>query len=204
MAKAWLARLAKRLLMGDATSAEANALYQLAVAAARQPRLYQPGGGGIADSVDGRFDAVCLMVVLLVWRLRGCGTGNVELGQKLAQDLVDTMFADMEASLLRLGVGENKIGKKMRPLASAFGGRMAVYSQALDNGDGGVLATALMRNLYRLDNAIPTPAAKTLAKQICQLAQVLGDMPDARLLAGKVTWGGLASLAKKRYNKFCH
>lgn len=194
-----------RRFMGDtptSASSEATALYQLAVAAARTPSLYQAKGGGVADSIDGRFDATVLMVVLVVWRLHQIKNRQQARARQLAQNLVDTMFADMEASLLTMGVGENTIGKRMRVLASAFGGRMQVYRAAFDSKDETQLAHALSRNLYRHDltNANPSPKATALAKQILALTAVMGEVADSTWLEGKVKWAMLAKGAKIGYS----
>ena len=192
----------QKQLTANPLSPQASRLYQLAVSAARTPYLYQASGAKVADTVDGRFDATCLMVVVLVWRLRMCGMD----GRMRAQEVVDTMFADMEASLLALGVGENSIGKKIRPLASAFGGRMRAYMGGLDGGDEAVLARALIRNLYRRDDsqtdAELCKTARTLAKQIAMLQEGLRILSDTAVLDGKLTWQGLASRVKKRYKQF--
>ncbi len=52
-----------------------------------------------------------------------------------AQELTDTMFADMDLSLHEIGVSENKVGKKVKVMATAFVGRVQAYSQALDAND---------------------------------------------------------------------
>ena len=204
-----MSKLLQKLLGGvrgftaTPSAPEATALYQLAVAAARTPTLYQATGGGVADTIDGRFDATTLMVVLVVWRLHHIPPQQQTPARHLAQNLVDTMFADMEASLLTMGVGENTIGKRMRTLASAFGGRMQVYRAALDAKNQADLAHALSRNLYRHDptNATGkiTPHATTLAKQILALAKAMDKVPDSAWLAGKVKWRMLAKSLKIGY-----
>ena len=186
-------------LRGDSPQTPAATLYQLAVAMARRPYLYQPqetGGAGVADTLDGRFDATTLMVVLVVWRLQRAGSD----GKHLAQDLVDRMFVDMEASLLALGVGENVIGKRMRVLASAFGGRLRVYSQAVAANNEAQLAQALTRNLYRQDS--DNPSQQSLAKQILVLAEAMRGIPDSEWLAGKPSFATLAKAARIRYTQF--
>ena len=205
-----------RRFMGDTSalafaSAEATTLYQLAVEAARTPTLYQAKGGGVADTLDGRFDATTLMVVLVVWRLHQIKNPEQQaIAHQLAQNLVDTMFADMEASLLTMGVGENTIGKRMRALASAFGGRMQVYRAALDGKNQAELASALSRNLYRTatthtnTNAKPKlhPHATALAKQILALTATMGEVADSAWLGGKLKWAMLAKRAKIGYSQF--
>src|SRR5580693_6188075 len=65
-------------------------LYGSAVAAARDPYLYVTLG--VPDTLDGRFDAICLHVYLLIRRLNQDGAAGAEM----AQAVFDAMFHDMD------------------------------------------------------------------------------------------------------------
>ena len=137
----WLSQLAMR--WARPASEEAYCLYGGVAAASRNAQFYQRYG--IEDNVDGRFDTLTLMIVLLLRRLKETGTE----GKNLSQGVIDVMFADMDLSLHELGVSENKVSKKLKVMARAFLGRLKAYNTALDADDIDGLASALQRNLYR-------------------------------------------------------
>jgi cytochrome b pre-mRNA-processing protein 3 len=118
-------------------------LYSSAVAAAREPFLYYTLG--VADTLDGRFDLVCLHAFLLVRRLRR----EAEPGPALAQAVFDAMFSDMDVSLREMGVGDLSVGRRMRAMWEAFNGRAHAYDPALAAGDPAALEAALVRNVWR-------------------------------------------------------
>lgn len=144
---------------------QAHHLYTEITRAARKPEFYLRYD--INDTLDGRFDTLTLIVVLVVRRLRKAG----KQGEDLAQEVIDLMFADMDLSLHEIGVSENKVGKKVKTIATAFIGRMKAYSTALDHDDDIELAEAISRNLYRengtdpLDNGLVT-AIKAQVKRL--------------------------------------
>ncbi len=128
---------------------QAHVLYTEMARVARKPEFYLQYD--ISDTFDGRFDTLTLIVVLVVRRLNNAGKDGAEL----AQEVIDLMFADMDLSLHEIGVSENKVGKKVKTIATAFIGRMKAYTTALDNDDDTELAAALRRNLYRENGVDP-------------------------------------------------
>ncbi|MCI0600256.1 MAG: ubiquinol-cytochrome c chaperone [Beijerinckiaceae bacterium] len=110
------------------------------VAAARHPALFT--GYGIADSVDGRFEALTLHAALVLGRLNRMPPP----GPEMAQDLSDSIFRSFDAALRERGVGDMSVPKHMKTLAGAFLGRAAAYDRALDGGAAG-LSAALLRNV---------------------------------------------------------
>jgi len=127
-----------------ATEAAARRIYDAAVAQARRPEFYRDFG--VPDTVDGRFDMVALHVALLLRRLRAASEG--ERGRALAQAVFDAFFADMDASLRELGVGDLGVGRQIKTMATQFYGRLASYDDGLD-GDPKALVAAIARNIYR-------------------------------------------------------
>ena len=109
--------------------------------AARQPGLYL--ALGVPDSVEGRFETLCLHVILVLRCLRQLPAP----AEDVAQDLVDSVFAQLDSSLRELGVGDLGVAKRMKKLAQAFYGRASVYEPALEQGDRDGLAQALGRNV---------------------------------------------------------
>lgn len=110
-------------------------------AAARRPGLYTDLG--VPDTVEGRFESLCLHVYLLLRRLDRLPPPAAEV----AQELVDSVFAELDASLRELGVSDVGVGKRMKKLGSAFYGRAAGYDAALRAPGGDALAQALARNI---------------------------------------------------------
>ncbi len=49
----------------------------------------------------------------------------------LSQELVDAVFAHLDANLRELGVGDMGVGKRMKKIAAAFYGRAHSYDTAL-------------------------------------------------------------------------
>lgn len=109
--------------------------------AARRPGLYT--GLGVPDTVEGRFEALCLHAILVLRRLNRLPAPAAEV----AQDLVNSVFTQLDASLRELGVGDMGVGKRMKKLGAAFYGRAVGYDAALDAGDAEALRAALVRNV---------------------------------------------------------
>ena len=149
-------------------------LYEAIAAQSRDPEFY--ARYQVEDTLDGRFDTLTLMVMLVVRRLSSIG----DEGKAIGQGIVDTMFADMDLSLHEIGVSENKVGKKVKQMATAYLGRVKAYGAALDAGDHDMLALALARNLYR-DNGTDA-GANGLAAAVLAENNRLSSLDDADLL----------------------
>ena len=133
-----------RLFKEPPTKAAANRLYAYAIEQARHPAFYL--NSGVPDTPDGRFDMIALHVSLVLRRLRQDHQRTADL----AQALFDLMFADMDQNLREMGVGDIGVGKRVKAMAQAFYGRLAVYESGVEStADDGELAAALRRNLYR-------------------------------------------------------
>lgn len=158
----------------------AEKLYAEAVRLARMPDFYQKYG--VADNVDGRFDALSLIVILLMRRLKFLG---VE-GKVLSQEMYDSMFADMDLSLREMGAGDIGVSKRVRAMAEAFMGRLESYIDAVDKNDKIRLASALERNLFRGNKSI-NPLANGLVDYLFLLIEEFDRVPAQTLLAGKIS-----------------
>ncbi|RVU21835.1 ubiquinol-cytochrome C chaperone family protein [Methylobacterium oryzihabitans] len=123
-----------------------EALHVRINAASRVPALYTDLG--VPDTVEGRFEALCLHVVLVLRALRRLPPPAADI----AQDLVNSVFSQLDASLRELGVGDMGVSKRMKKLAQAFYGRANAYDGPLDAGDGAALALALARNVLGRDD----------------------------------------------------
>ena len=109
--------------------------------AARRPGLYLRLG--VPDTVEGRFEALCLHAILVLRQLNRLPAPAAEV----AQDLVNSVFTQLDASLRELGVGDMGVGKRMKKLGAAFYGRATGYDTALDAGDTAALRAVLIRNV---------------------------------------------------------
>lgn len=155
----------------------AYTLYGAAVAAARDPHLYE--ALGVPDTLDGRFDSICLQVFLLIRRLNAAG----EAGRTMAQAVFDAMFHDMDVNLREMGVSDLSVGKRNRAMWEAFHGRAAAYTEAWD--DPARLAAAIGKNVWR--GAPPQPGLPgTLARLAAAQARHLAAQDQATLLGGTV------------------
>jgi cytochrome b pre-mRNA-processing protein 3 len=135
-----------KLFKTDPMLGPARGVYAAIIAQARNPVFYEIGG--VPDSIDGRFEMATLHSFLVLRRLRQLGAP----AEALSQALVDTFFADMDASLREMGAGDLGVGKRVKGLATAFYGRVAAYESAASADE---LAQALQRNLF--GTVSPTP-----------------------------------------------
>lgn len=122
-------------------------------AAARDPALF--GDGKIADTFEGRFEAVTLFATLVLDRLAGQGGKADALGQETFNQL----FKMFDTALREVGVGDLSVGKRIRRMAEAFYGRVAAYREALGAESDAALADAISRNVLSLQPADPAFAA---------------------------------------------
>jgi cytochrome b pre-mRNA-processing protein 3 len=157
-----------------------RALYVRAVERSRGPALY--GEFRVPDTVEGRFEAYTLHVVLLLDRLRGLGPEATDVSQAL----FDTYVGSLDHALREMGVGDLSVGRKMRKLGEAFYGRARSYDAALAAlPDEQPLHALLARTVYAGAGAEGAPR---LAAYLLAQRAALRREPDERLLAGEVAW----------------
>ena len=160
-------------------TSESEKLYAAAIEVARRPVFYKDFG--VQDSVDGRFDALSLVVILVMRRLKNCG----DAGKEISQQLFDSMFADMDLSLREMGAGDIGVSKRVRTMAEAFLGRLEAYVTALDHNDRMALAAALRRNLYR-DDSDADPLGNGAVDYVFALASEITNLDPDDLLLGNL------------------
>ena len=162
----------------------AEGLYLSLVAQSRQEQFYV--GDGVPDTVDGRFDMICLHAFLVLRRLKAEQTPDAA---ELAQAVFDLMFQDMDRNLREMGVGDLSVGKHIKGMAKALYGRIAAYEDGVTAADAGPLADALKRNLYR--GTDPDPAqVEAMSSYVRAQAAALAGQPIVELMAGKVSFRG--------------
>ena len=167
----------KGLFRPDPSEAAARALYEAIVAQARLPGFYRDFG--VPDTLDGRFDMIVLHAFLVLHRLKRDGQAQGPVGQAL----FDLMFADMDASLREIGVGDLSVGKKVKRMATGFYGRVAAYEEGLAVTEGKALEEALGRNLY--GTVKPEPAhVVAMARYARRQVEILATVAADGILAG--------------------
>lgn len=168
-------------------TSQAEALYHQILQASRAVPLYRDYG--VEDSIDGRFDALCLMQSLVMRRLSvKTGDENTALLAGLNQELFDAMFADMDLTLREMGVGDMGVGKRVKFMSEAYMGRLTAYDNALKSYEAGKgldqLEEALKRNLFR-DGAC-AGNAKGLSEVVAAISAKIASFDEAVLLAGRL------------------
>ena len=159
-------------------------LYSAAIEIARRPDMF--ARYGVCDDVDGRFDALALVVSLVMRRLKELGDD----GRDLSQLLFDSMFADMDHSLREVGAGDLGVSKRVRVMAEAFMGRLDAYTTAIDNRDREALAKALERNLLR--GAVSPDARRSgLVDYVLALAAAVEAADAQEMLDGELELGSV-------------
>ncbi len=154
---------------------KAEDLYYQILQASRAVPLYRDYG--VEDTIDGRFDALCLLQSLVMRRL----AGKSEALGLFSQELFDAMFADMDSTLREMGVGDMGVGKRVKFMSEAYMGRLTAYDNALkayEQGEGAdKLQEALYRNLF--SESGDEAAAKALVAPVAAMADKLASCADS-------------------------
>src|ERR1700674_3182721 len=159
----------------------AELAYDRVVEQARRPGFFIDCG--VPDTLDGRFELICLHAFLYLHRLKREEQRAAPLGQRF----FDTMFADFDRSLREMSTGDLSVGREIKRMAEAFYGRVAAYEEGLA-GDDSVLLPALARNLF--GTAPPNPAPlQAMAAYMRRGAARLDEEGAEELLAGRLSFG---------------
>jgi cytochrome b pre-mRNA-processing protein 3 len=161
----------------------AHTAYGRIVERARAPDFYLMAG--VPDTVDGRFELLALHGFLVLNRLKREHAASAAF----AQELFDTMFADLDQTLREMGAGDLGVGPRVKAMARGFYGRIAAYERGLD--DEVELEAALRRNLYGTASGIGEAAVAGMARYMRRQAAALVALPLAALLAGDVAFAAL-------------
>jgi cytochrome b pre-mRNA-processing protein 3 len=148
-------------------------LYEAGVALARDPAWYE--GGGVPDTLEGRFAMVAAVTALVLLRLEAEG----ETAKSESVLLTETFIDDMDSSLRELGISDVVVGKHVGRLVSALGGRLGAFREA------GPLDEPVRRNIFA--GAPPDEAkVRVVAERLERLRERLEAVPLERLLAGEI------------------
>jgi cytochrome b pre-mRNA-processing protein 3 len=178
-ARHWLRRLRPD---AEGRRVAAERLYRDLVNQARMPVFYRELG--VPDTPEGRFEMVGLHVALVVRRLQVAGAP----GNALAQELFDLMFADMDESLRRIGIGDLSVGKQIRRLAGHFYARLRDLDRALATVPAAPLGPMLRTNVYHGGTAPDPHQLEALASYVIAAENGLRAQITEDLLAGQARW----------------
>ena len=117
--------------------------YYKCLQASRRPEFYTEFE--VADTFDGRFDMLCLIISIFMQKL----SQESDITKIFNQLLFDTMFKDIDLTLREMGAGDLGVGKRVKIMSESFMGRLTNYSKGMENNDESLLADTLSRNLYR-------------------------------------------------------
>lgn len=172
---------------GRSVRAAAELAYRHVVEQARQPVFFTEWG--VPDSLDGRFELICLHAFLYLHRLKTERPSSNRLGQCF----FDTMFGELDRALREHGTGDLRVGKEVKRMAQGFYGRIGAYEAGLA-ADDTVLGAAIARNLLATVAAEPHSVA-AIAAYVRDAAAALRRQPSAELLAGRVRFDTPAACA---------
>ena len=181
-----LTRLFKPLLNKGSDDREpVRPLWHRTVELARDPRWYAApaqspdlgGGGGIADTVAGRFDAITLVLCAVLLRMER-DPALVPPSVLLTELFVD----DMDGQLRQSGVGDLVVGKHIGRLVSSLGGRLGALREALGESGDAALVAAVERNVSLGEHGDAARVAGLLRGFAATLDQTdAGDLLAARI-----------------------
>lgn len=150
------------------------------MAAARAPALYRDYG--VADTFDGRFEALALLATPAVRRLMALP----EPGPTLAQELTDALFQGFDDALRQMGTSDAGLSRRMKKLAEAWLGRRLAYAGALAAGDRDGLAQAIARNLFAGARAARSAEVARVVAYIEAVEHAQANAPLNQIVKGPV------------------
>ncbi len=137
-------------IFGSTRAPDMGPLYAAVVARARAPEWYLEGQ--VADSMDGRFEVLALIMALTLIRIEHDGQEGALPSVRLAERFV----TDMDGQMRETGFGDLVVGKQVSKAMGALGGRLGAYRNGFDEA-------ALVRNLWRGEHPGPAAIAKVRA-----------------------------------------
>ena len=160
---------------------KSTALYNAVAQTSRNSLFYTKMG--VPDTLDGRFEMLCLFSALVMLRLHDLD----RQGKAISQDLFDKMFKQAEKSLREIGIGDMGVPKHMKRMMSGFNGRITSLERALkaDNPKD-ELKDHLKRNLYSTKQDIAAEEIEQMADYIILYNSSLDDMDLEDLRKGRL------------------
>ena len=154
-----------------------NDIYQKIVKFSRNKIFYTKYK--VPDTIDGRYDMLVLITILVVFRLSKIKDEGVVLSQKI----FDTIFKDLDFSLRELGAGDVSVANNMKKLISSYMGRQKIYIKSFNNNDKNSLALAFKNNIFR-NNDQKKNLILLLSTNILKINKKLVLIEDNKILSG--------------------
>ena len=154
-----------------------NDIYQKIVNISRNKIFYTKYN--VPDTIDGRFDMLVLITIIVVHRLSKIKNEGVELSQKI----FDIIFKDLDYSLRELGAGDVSVANNMKKLISSYMGRQKIYVKAFKSEDEKFLALAFKNNIFRNKDQKKN-LILLLSKNIIKINKKLHLIEDKKMLNG--------------------
>ena len=154
-----------------------NEIYQKIVKFSRNKIFYIKYK--VPDTIDGRFDMLVLITIIVVFRLSKIKYDGI----KLSQNIFDVVFRDLDFSLRELGAGDVSVSNNMKKLISSYMGRQKVYLKAFKNYNKDMLTLAFKNNIYR-NNKQKKNIILLLSTNIFKINKKLDVIDDKKILNG--------------------
>lgn len=167
-------KLLDRLFRSAPATPPRLALWHAIVTEARDKRWYRDFG--VADSVEGRFNIITLVLAVVLLRIEREGDGASSVA------LTELFIEDMDSQLRQSGVGDLMVGKHVGKLMATLGGRIGALRETLPVG-GAALAEAVGRNVTLVEGADAAP----LADELLRFHAAIDQVPTEALLAGSLS-----------------
>jgi len=155
----WLSRL---LSKREDDRTPLRPLWARVVELGRAPDWYSRCG--VADTIDGRFDAITLVLALVLLRM--------ERDPQLVAPSVtlsEIFVEDMEGQLRQRGIGDLVVGKHVGKLMGALGGRLGALREALPLGQDAVRDVVARNLTMREGGGDPNSAAARVIDLWCAI-----------------------------------
>lgn len=133
----------------------------------------------VPDTIDGRFDTLTLLVVIIVYRL----SLVKENGSTISQLLFDMLFQDLDYSLREMGAGDAAVTKNMRKFVSSYMGRQKVYINAFKDNNFKKLEISIINNIFR-NTKVNKQVSSLFTKKILDIHETLSSISDDDILRG--------------------
>jgi cytochrome b pre-mRNA-processing protein 3 len=157
------------------TLAPVRPLWHRVVEIAREKAWY--ADYGLADTVPGRFDAITLVLALVLLRME-----QDEALMEPAVRLTEIFIDDMDGQLRQTGLGDLVVGKHVGKLMGTLGGRLGALREVLPQDDI-ALADVVARNVTLVEGGDATKlvlAVRTLANRLAATSSE--DLMAARIV----------------------
>ncbi len=156
----------------------------------RSPVFYR--GWGVADTINGRFEMLALLLFAVVNRLVKADKPD----ERFAQLVMEAFVADMDRNYREIGISDVRVGKKIKAMYGLFGARLAHYDLVLaeaataENGSSKQnFADAIDAHVFamaRQDGEAATSSAARLADYILSVIDVLAKTGLAAIRVGDI------------------